>query len=411
MIKSSYMKQCVKQSVKQAYMQEAASKVMKFLAGHKTGHKPTVIVSVNTSNRKGSNVRRLTPFYKHLVSSGLLPETITEQEYLANPGKWAKHNVIAPMLEKVLHKNLAVGALPADLDNKMKESKLYSKFMPETLSGARGEAKSMLKYRNPRAAMDSRFGENKWILKPVTGAATEPGDVLTPGNITEMHGGSRKLEVRLKNGKVHTFDPRTMLVQQKHDISAPAGYAAADQLLEKVMPKSWLKLIENVRRGTQEYRVHVLNGKVVPEGTVARGSMSQHLMSLLSPVRTPSMRKVEGLASDVAGSMSERNRKGLYGFDVGIDKETGKPFLIETNPGTNTGASGFLDTPTGASAVAAAYEGRVPITRRIKQGILGLGGLGAVGAGGLAYEHHKNQEPDSTASIYGRLKQHTGMQA
>lgn len=420
MMKSAYVRQCVKQSVKSASPVDeiagAAKKLVNF--GHKAGHglkKPTVIVA-------GSSVdtQTFTPMYKHLVDIGALPHTISEAQYLKDPSKYKDYNVIAPSM-RTGGKN-KVGALPAELDNKFTESKLYGKFMPKTEAvGAKlspdgqsfvhSDVHKALLDDKPLEAMDAKYGKGKWLLKSIGGFATKADQLLKADNIAGIikhpDGG---LEFSMKNGTKQVFQPKDLMMQELKDIRAPSYYRTADKVLKAVLPKKITDKLGALSRDTQEFRVHLLNGKVVPEGTVGRGTMSQHIMSGLTPIRSPDMRKAEELATQVAKSMTADRQRGFYGLDVGIDRKTGKAFLIETNPATDKGLSGFLDTPQGSDAVASAYNNKMPALKKIKLGLLGTAGLGGLGLG--AYELGKDKQPEPqpesgmAATIMSRVKRY-----
>jgi hypothetical protein len=140
--------------------------------------------------------------------------------------------------------------------------------------------------------------------------------------------------------------------------------------------------------GANEYRVNVVNGRIVPYGTKHRGSPSINMMQTILPFRTPELRRVERYAQEAIDAAHPDARKGHYAFDVGFDTAN-KPKLIETNPG-GKGINGFYFTdPNVPDAIRANIQERLPYfvkARRALWGAAGLGGLAAATSG------NKNEE-------------------
>jgi hypothetical protein len=138
----------------------------------------------------------------------------------------------------------------------------------------------------------------------------------------------------------------------------------------------------NLNRGVQEFRVPVINGRIVPFGTHARGSISGMIRSMAGPWPSRFQRRAEALAQEAINRMPANLRGGSYGFDIGINA-AGDPFLIELNPAFQGGGSGFAANPAVADAINSAVLGRVPTFVKLRNamygGGLGLGGLGAYG--------------------------------
>ena len=133
--------------------------------------------------------------------------------------------------------------------------------------------------------------------------------------------------------------------------------------------------------GMKEYRVHVINGKVVPYATMDRGSSTRGVINAISPWRKDEIRKVEEYAQkQMSGLKNKHIRKGNFGFDVAIDVN-GKPQLVEANPAATSGASGFLTHPYVKDAIQAAAAGRLPYHVMARRAIYGGAGLGATAYG------------------------------
>ncbi len=174
-----------------------------------------------------------------------------------------------------------------------------------------------------------------------------------------------------------------------------------DKQLKKVNPFfDWLQgkfSPELERSKSQEYRVHVMNGKVVPYGTVYRGNIYQEALESLLPFRTPRRRMLENYAQTVIDKVKDPTlRKGTYGFDVGID-HLGRPQLLETNPSASGGSSGWLGMPQAIDAVEGAVAGRLPTLQRNKRLAWG-GGLGLVGLSSLGAKKTDDQKKTSQLS-------------
>jgi hypothetical protein len=143
----------------------------------------------------------------------------------------------------------------------------------------------------------------------------------------------------------------------------------------------------------KEYRVHVLDGKVVPYATSERGTLRG-----LIPWRTrnhrlaeqATMRKIEALPA------AERAKlQGGYGFDVMKGKGKNQWHIVETNPSEVSGGSGFIaDHPAIQGALSAAIKGQLPNYIKLQRGIEGtaLAGTGLLGINALS-----GNTPDSVA--------------
>jgi hypothetical protein len=129
-------------------------------------------------------------------------------------------------------------------------------------------------------------------------------------------------------------------------------------------------------KGTREYRIHALGGKVVPGATLGRGTSAGVTVPLGLPGTQREARRAEQFARQALARMPKRWRGRTYGFDVGIDR-AGKPFLIEMNPADLLGASGYAEFPPIAEAMAAAVKGQRPF------GPAAVRAAGTVGAGAI----------------------------
>jgi hypothetical protein len=149
------------------------------------------------------------------------------------------------------------------------------------------------------------------------------------------------------------------------------------------------------RSVNKEFRVHVVNGKVVPYGVVNRGNVLQEELANSLPFRTPTRRMLENYGQSVIDNVKDPTlRKGIYGFDVGIDIH-GKPQLLETNPSGTAGSSGYMAMPQAMNAVEGAVAGNLPTMQRNKRILWGGGGL--LGAGAVL--HSAKEAPTENTKV------------
>lgn len=126
----------------------------------------------------------------------------------------------------------------------------------------------------------------------------------------------------------------------------------------------------------QEFRVHVVNGKVIPYATLGRGSVLGEM-----PIRTPGMGKVESYVGQQLRGVDPTKLKGTWGMDVVKTKDGGFK-IIETNPTTGVGGSGFAEVPHIQDAMAGALQGRLPRYILAQRAGVGASGAAAVTAAG-----------------------------
>jgi hypothetical protein len=126
----------------------------------------------------------------------------------------------------------------------------------------------------------------------------------------------------------------------------------------------------------KEFRVHVVDGKVVPYATVGRGSVLGTL-----PIRTPNAKRAEQALQEKLKSIDPGRLQGTWAFDVAKGRNADKGFhVIETNPSVYASGSGYMSLPHVRDAVAGALQGRVPRYILAQKGVL----AGAAGAGAAA---------------------------
>lgn len=151
-----------------------------------------------------------------------------------------------------------------------------------------------------------------------------------------------------------------------------------DKLEKLIMPD-----LHRSHSQMKEYRVHAVNGKVIPYASVHRGSGFLGKLEALLPFRTSGIRKAEGAAQAALDKIKNRQlRKGHFGFDIAFNRHN-RPIIIETNPSGRTGTSGFTIDPFVSDATRAAIKGKLPGYVKMRRGL--WGGLGLAGLGMGAY--------------------------
>lgn len=251
-----------------------------------------------------------------------------------------------------------------DVD-KLREAQMLSGYIPQTESLGkfmRGSKQwSNKRIGEVRDKLTQTLGPN-WILKPRGGAASTPGSLITektPLTATIM-GMLRR-------------DPH---IAQQRQILEQVGPVQSG--LDKLIGKTAPKFFQNINRGTREYRVHSMGGKVVPFATSPRGSASEYLSYYLRPWQSKRTSQIERYVQEALDRMPEKARKMGYGFDVGLD-HYGRPFIIEANPAAAGSASGFVSLPMVSDAYGSAVKGQLPAYVKLRNAayLAGAGGLGA----------------------------------
>ena len=152
-----------------------------------------------------------------------------------------------------------------------------------------------------------------------------------------------------------------------------------------------------------EYRVHVVNGQVVPFATSEKWDPLRHFSRFTNKEKQSIERQVQDVIDKIV-KYQEKNprykgfrpgeldiRKQILGLDVGISPE-GKAIIYEMNPSMPNSlrnGSGQLLHPDVMNAVDAAIKGRMPAIQKLQlllggAGVAGGAGMAAGGIGGLA---------------------------
>jgi hypothetical protein len=231
-----------------------------------------------------------------------------------------------------------------------------------------------------RAQLEKVFGPN-WIVKAREGLAS------ADSNLTDQALG-KELLARLRYAISNEGGANRVIAQRRSDAKEVGPLR---KMLDNFASDSGIGMKK------KEYRVHVVNGKVVPYATYGRGNTYDYINTVLNPFRTKEVRKVEEAAQhaiDNAPNLVNRT-KASYGFDVGVDK-SGRPFIVETNPSEGSIASSWFSSPFVADAVTSATRGKLPAWVKARNSLYGAG-LAGVGGYGLS----KQGAEDTGASVGG----------
>jgi hypothetical protein len=226
--------------------------------------------------------------------------------------------------------------------------------------------------------LDKKY-PNGWVIKRDSGE----------NSIGHLASGNPVLIISNKNrrdlSKLTGADLKNMVVQENSHLQD------VNPIFEKLKTR-FIDSEPGALSGKKEYRVHVVNGKVIPYATAHRGNEVAYLAESMMPFRSLNQRRAERLAEEAVKSIGDKSllKNQVYGFDIGIGKGN-KPFLIETNPSATAGSSGFLVDDLVQDAISANIAGRLP--HHIVAKRLGYSAAGAVttGAGTLGYQGVKKE--------------------
>ena len=134
-----------------------------------------------------------------------------------------------------------------------------------------------------------------------------------------------------------------------------------------------------------EYRVHVMNGKVIPFATSEKWDTSRHFSRFETREKRDIERQVQEMMDKILAYQDKKKgildealnaRKQVFGLDVGV-RPDGRMVVYEFNPSMPPhlhSGSGQLLHPDVNQAVRAAIKGRMPIQQMVQ---LGAGGATA----------------------------------
>jgi hypothetical protein len=156
------------------------------------------------------------------------------------------------------------------------------------------------------------------------------------------------------------------------------------------------------------YRVTAIDGKVVPYTVEQRNTPGSSFVNVPGLYSSKTRDDVATSVQQALDALPSEHRKGVFGFDVGINRQTGKPVIIESNPSTTgdiSTISGALTNPLTLSSVSAAIKGRIPwhIQASRAAQLAAAGGLGAAGIGTTMAMNRsgKPEEEEKKASSTG----------
>lgn len=314
------------------------------------------------------------------------------------------------------------GVLPyGGFGSKSEEAKHFKGFAPTTINMHELLSKHNLDYRTLSAQYGNIAPEQLYnhpairgrVLKAIR-AEVGPTHIIKPESGGASHGGMEtELTRKLPQGMGLPSANKEWVVQQRIPMQPtsavervidqfynirnmprgrdnPEGGIVSD-IIRAIKERDQVGKVRGASsltsKGTREYRVSAIGGKVIPGGTVGRGSM----LDWGNPFYTKTHREVEALAQQMLDKLPDKVRNVGYGFDIGIS-QAGKPFLIESNPSAllekgnliEAGASGYFAHPYFPGTVASAVKGQLPLRRHLQNAL--VFGAPPLVAGGTAYK-------------------------
>jgi len=271
--------------------------------------------------------------------------------------------------------------------DKLREAKVFTDInKTRTLAQIFPGGKIPRSSNKAREIMERHFGPS-WIVKAREGLAS------ADTNLTDKATG-RKLLEGLREAIAYEGGASKVIAQRR---AHAKEVGPIRKWIDRLFPED---MGINMRK--KEYRVHAVNGKVVPYATYGRGNTTDYARTLLNPFRSREVRRAEAEVQKALNKVKGTNdrRNASYGFDVGIDKN-GKPFIVETNPSEGGIASSWFSSPFVADATVAATRGRLPGWVKARNSVYGAG-LGTAGLAATLGGHEKSGSDDSP-NILGRL--------
>lgn len=313
------------------------------------------------------------PLLSRLRRHGLMPQVGTHSGDFSNDVGVMLSPTGTPNIPN-LGKREWTSVTPAIGDDKLREAELFKGFIPKSVDlhdvlehNYTYEPNDLKHLSALRKTLSKKF-KRGWIVKDKGGFGSAAGSMLT--DQTPVEG--------LK-GRLTRFGGQ--MVQERRPIAElPAWQRKLDARLGDLVGTS-----QNLQRGTQEYRVHAMDGKVVPYATLHRGSPTQAILERWMPWRSQRIREAEAHVQKALDAARKRDPNSIdgtfHGFDVGLGPE-GKPFIIEANPSSMGAGSGMLEDPQVQDAIGAAVRGRLPTYVAARRGLwaggAGLGGYAAL---------------------------------
>lgn len=278
-------------------------------------------------------------------------------------------------------------------NDKLKEYKVFKKWLPETIdlnefskqvySGAKSKKQRAELLKN---LLQKRFGgeADNWVIKLKGGANTQKTvGSKNPNLFLPEHDELEKLFSHPATKSKRNLSE--WLAQPNLKLEATSGFPKfLEDQFRKIPDSSSLKklvdpFIAPTWTGKAEYRVHSLNGKVIPYASTSRGSGVQAILDTVTPFRTRKIREAEAYAQKILDDLPKTQRNKAYGFDIGFNTKN-KPVFIEANPADTGGFSGFSLGPIYQDALNAAIKGELPNYVKLRR-LAAAGGAGGTALG------------------------------
>lgn len=329
-------------------------------------------------------LKRMNRLFRPAKTEMVMPnEPISTEGVFANLGGTDPDNVIKAkhtlgggemFADKMEEADALTGFIPKSVDMRKVLKKL--KLDPDSLARGRRKVPEKERTRLVYAALQKELGPD-FIFKLREGAASK-GGLLTSSSgklpdSLQRYMVQQRADLQPTSGVARTLDRYHALKQQQPKMST------LQRLLEAWKTRDLVGKVEGVSsatsKGTKEFRVHALGGKVVPYGTIRRGSGA----GVGNPLHTFEMSRIEAEVQRALDSLPAKYRNTPYNFDVGITRQ-GKPVIIEANPagysGLRSEVGGLSGHPYVTDAVQAAIKGRLPYRILAQRAVLGT----AIGA-------------------------------
>jgi len=267
------------------------------------------------------------------------------------------------------------------MQDKVRESKILNRSLKGALPNSEYAGRFLKRKGSPisrlralQAKLRAQYGDAGYVMKQVHGSDTK-GRILTHSDdLVSVY----KSKDDPRKRWVHEMlrNPNSMLVQERIPM-------AQERVLYGRMRG------KRVHTVPSEYRVHVIDGQVVPKATYQRWSATSNL----NPFKSRSRRQAEQEVQALLNNLPKKYRRGTpMALDV-VRDTNGRLRLIETNMGGN---SGFLQPDVTGAKTLAGHRLYKTVTGRDSPAMAAIKGLGYGGM--TAYtgsklmndEKHKN---------------------
>jgi len=250
------------------------------------------------------------------------------------------------------------------LENKLLEAKVFESYVPgsfpETVAYREIIQEDRISHKKMIEKLNQRFSRG-WVLKGAWDFSSEKIIITDKTNFDEalqLYKNGFEAYKKKTIEKYSSEDPELVLYYlKKHP-----GYRG--YLIKKLLKAPELLLVQERKRLVEEFRVEVLGGKVLGQGS----TVSRFGYGLKRPPKVPGwvIKQAEAFAQKVIDGLPEVLKVIPYGLDVAVT-EDGQWVVIETNPGGN---SSFLEEFPKSSRALVNYLNQYPELFKNLKGLL-----------------------------------------